>query len=365
MILFRCSTFGHLLNAINIKMSLYSNEKADLILSALTDFSSLIERLRECQIFENVIVSNDSIEDNRLFASYDIETKKEIISNPETFLHTLDLKNEYNKYFTYSMVVYGQLIYYYLLNKGMEPTVHLYEEGLYNYVEDGSEREEFNSLSEEIYRNKAFMHRIVEQLLYEPNLYCGKKQLWRFTPIPKFDSDNKDLAEALRYVFGEVILPKERFILLEEAFVWDKIDARDMECFESIVQYIGKENVIVKLHPRNPIDRFSNRNYKVMEESNSPWEIYFFSKGIENKVFLTISSNASITAKLAFGKEIPVIQLYKCIGYGKNNAQRKSNYKNFLNKLVDFYNENEKIMFLPKTEEECKEVVKYVNGRFE
>lgn len=52
--LFCCESSFQLFNAINIKMNLFQKEKADLYLSDQTDFSAIVDKLKQIKIFENV-----------------------------------------------------------------------------------------------------------------------------------------------------------------------------------------------------------------------------------------------------------------------------------------------------------------------
>lgn len=363
MILFRCCTFGQLINIINIKTTLYKEEKADLMLAATTDFSEIIEGLENTGIFENIILSEDNTEDNKRYSCSTIEEKIGYLKKPSSFIKYVELPNVYTDFFSYSMVLYSQMIYYYLLECGMKPKIHLYEEGMYNYVEDPYERAELNNLSHKCYGKSAFMENVVEQLLYEPELYSATKPSWELNKIPKIDYKNESVKALYNSIMKYSELPKEKYIFLEEAYVWDRIDARDIENLNELAEIVGKDNIIVKMHPRNPINRFAPLGYKVIENSKTPWEMTMLNCDLSDKVLVTISSNASITAKIIFDMPMTTIHLFKTVCFGRNNAQKKKPYVKFLEKLIAYCNREQLSFFVPNSKEELKEMIKYIEGK--
>lgn len=60
---------------------------------------------------------------------------------------------------------------------------------------------------------------------------------------------------------------------MEEAFLDDKVPSNDLELFLETAKIVGKENIVVKLHPRNKENRFE----KIWNTYN---ETYIGSMGI-------------------------------------------------------------------------------------
>lgn len=102
----------------------------------------------------------------------------------------------------------------------------------------------------------------------------------------------------------------EKFIFFEDgARDWTNDD--DIKIVEMIANIVGRENIFVRTHPRNPINRFKELGYKTNEDTSIPWEIISGNIDIENKVLLSIYSQCIITPEIVYGKKSQAISLAK------------------------------------------------------
>ena len=69
MILFKCATFVQLMNAIQIKRKLFADVQADVVLNKITDFSRIVDNVRDSGIFRKVIETDDTLQWNTDFKS--------------------------------------------------------------------------------------------------------------------------------------------------------------------------------------------------------------------------------------------------------------------------------------------------------
>ena len=82
---------------------------------------------------------------------------------------------------------------------------------------------------------------------------------------------------------------------MEEAFFDDKIPSNDLELVLRIAEIVGKDQMIIKLHPRNKVNRFQEYGFQTMQHTQVPWEITLMDEDITDKILFTISSIALIT----------------------------------------------------------------------
>lgn len=47
----------------------------------------------------------------------------------------------------------------------------------------------------------------------------------------------------------------------------------DVELIEALADKVGKQNMMVKIHPRNPVNRFEKLGYKTNHNTAIPWEV--------------------------------------------------------------------------------------------
>lgn len=58
---------------------------------------------------------------------------------------------------------------------------------------------------------------------------------------------------------------------------------------------MGKDNLIVKTHPRDTRDVYTKNGIKIMKDSNAPWEVIQLNMGESDSVLLTVNSGAFIS----------------------------------------------------------------------
>ena len=366
MILFRCSTYYQLINAINIKINVLGDGiEADIIINKSTDFSHIVKRLEESKIFRKIIYMDDSVDDNRIIRELNNKDKEIAVLNPEKYI-PIDFFNDttYTDYYIPVDDEFAKLIYYLLIKKGDNIRVHIFDESKSTYVLNVKKRAETDGMSSVKYGEKNFLNCIDEILLYEPELYMGVDLGCVITQIPKIDREMLDIKNIYNFIFGTEILPEEKYIFFESPFYHDKFMISEMDTIELFSEIVGIENIAVKLHPRNNIDRFSQRGFKVLENSLIPWELFLLNYSFQNKVLVTISSNAITTGDMLYNMPVFGIQMFKLLEVGKN-AGILGLYKKLDEELLKKYNKEKLHLFTPRNWEELREEIKYINGRME
>lgn len=346
-----------------MKQTLLKEEKADLLLNCSTNFTAVIDNVKELGLFENIILSPDSIEDNRKFNLMSKEEKIVWSRNPVKYTYDTYFPNRYTDYYVAELTIYTLLIYYSFIAQGMNLKIHFYEEGMIQYVLDPKRKINASGIDHSYYGDKAFYNALQEMILYEPDLYTASEIFCPIQKLPKIDYKDAEVRRIYNQVFGCEELPKEKYVFLEEPFIWDRIDATDIDVLDQVAEIVGKENIIVKLHPRNNIDRFTERGYKTMENSSIPWEIVMMNSDLTKKVLLTISSNASISSIVTFGKRMYSIQLKNIMSVGMNMATKEPTFTKYFGLLQQRANSEKKQIFVPDSIIELEEDLKFINGK--
>lgn len=357
--LFVCGTIFQLITAINITVSILK-ENTDLILTDSTDFSSIEKKLQELNVFRKIYHIKDDACKKDYWAMNE-KQRKQLSRNPSKGIDPIELDETYEHLYLPSLCAYNKLFYYYLVKKGMRLKVHLYEEGITTYVIDVVENLQKDGMLHRHYGKQALGHNLVEVMLYEPELYSVPSLGEIVTQVPKLSDENLRLMTIFQSIFGECTLPREKYIFLEEAFVKDGILSMDVELVEELASVVGKENIVVKLHPRNPVDRFSMRGFSLFPNSKIPWEIILLTNDLREKVLVTVSSSSSITAKLILNKPMYAIQLYSMMYIGRAQHIKQKAFLNYYSKLYEVLNREEKCLYTPDTKEELHQIIQYLN----
>lgn len=358
--LFRCDSVYQLFNAVWIRKTILKDGEADLILSDHTDFSHVLAGLSNSGLFDAVY----RISSKEAAASYwklSAEEKLYVSRHPEEYVDLNFLEKTYTDFYLSFDTAYAKLMYYAMTARGMRLNVHLFEDGMATYVCDVEKRCGEDGMDHEFYGDQKFLQNIEELLLYEPGYFTGPEVPFLMKKIPAVDGSKEEVCRMFVEIFGSLDLPEEPYIFLEEAFFDDKIPSNDLELCQSMAELVGKENIIVKRHPRNRVNRFEGYGFRTMEQSGIPWEILLMKYDISRKVLITVSSNASITANLIFSKDMNVIMLYPMF-IGKTWLMGNKNFRKYHQKVLEGMNRDRKNIYCPRSFEEVKEILIYIRG---
>ena len=358
--LFRCQSVYQLMNALIIKTTALDDISADIILTKATEFGDIAKKLVQIGVFRNVIFSDDTPKTYLDWRGFDVKEQREICEKPEKYILPVNIEKDYTDYYIAVSDEYNKIFYYYMLQKGISTKIHFFEDGMNSYILNNVELCKNDFINHEYYGDLAFDKKIEEHLVYETSVIVDMVPGIRYNYMKKIDSLPKNSIKALSKLFDKEMLPKQKYIFLEEAFFKDGIASTDVELLEEIAEIVGKENIIVKLHPRNTVDRFTARGFAVMENTTVPWEMVMLNNDVSQKVFLTISSTAAISAGLSFNKKFKSIYMYKVMSLGMNIHVRQKKFVDFMQKAKKYVNTSELQIMIPNSFDELKEDLIYV-----
>lgn len=359
--LFCCESVYQLFNAIVLKMKLFGDLPSDLFLTEHTDFSNIIEPLRKSNLFESVLPVVCRSHQNA-FWDKTLEEKKRIFKNPSLLLGEFPTNQRYTDMFIPIDHIYWKLLYYFQVNEGVLPTIHFFEEGLRAYTMDVCAAEKREIYNDGFYQKKSFTQQIADYFVYEPELFFMEQPPYQLKSIPKLSRMDEPLCRVMNTVFPTDKLPEERFIFFEESYLGDKKIANDFQLFLEVANFVGKENIIVKRHPRNTIDRFTKKGYRVMQQWNCPWEVQLLLNDVSSKIFVTISSTASVTPFLLCDQSVNAIHLLNLF-QGLSPLLEDRGFKRCYDKLIDMCNKEKIMVHKPNQIEELKEILAFLNAK--
>ncbi len=339
---------------------MFPNVPSDLVLTDHTDFSAIVPKLEQTALFERISCVN-VLEKSRYFNTLGAVEKAAVFEDPESFF-PFPCESEYTDFFIPIDHIYWKLIYYTKVKQGKKINLRLYEEGLRTYTMDVFSAEKDETYLPDYCKENSFAVALTQILVYNPELFVLTEKRLLVTQIEKINRSNKELTDIIAAVFPCSKLPEEKFIFFEEAYIGDNNAANDMELFEEIANTVGKENIIVKLHPRNKTDRFTPKGYKVMPEWHTPWETQLALNDVSDKIFITISSTASVTPFLIFGDRMLAIHLVRRF-VGASPLQMDKAFEQCYRNIVNLCNKDGLCIYRPSTHEETVEIINYYNRK--
>lgn len=366
-VLFICNTPFQCMTAIAI---CYQNVmSADLIVTdKMSDSDRICNNIRKTKVFKRVYkASVRSLSINKNDGKIN-KFKKTIIHYfrpSEIIKRTLEDKlKAYNKIYVHNIECFEEAIFYFQCKKFNECNIYLFDEGYETYVSQYENQINPKNIKIRLLRvcaklllSRKFMNSSVKGIyLYDPELMVYKSKY----PIIKIDrlNANTDVKKIFNIAFGYKEVSDEydkQFIFFEECFSFDggNENDKDLKTIKNIAELVKPENFMVKLHPRNIINRFQSIGITTNKIQGIPWEVIAMNLDKnKNKVFITYSSGAVISYKILFGLNFTTIMIFDCMkdGYHKPDPETREYFYKFKLKYPDN-------LYIPQNESELRELL--------
>lgn len=360
-VLFLVASPFQLFNAIILRMTVRRECDCDMLLrSAISWNEEVIQRLKDKKIFGE-IYRPDFTEAEKMFWEVSMEERATIVENPMQFYGEPPVPLFYDEMFAALDAAAWKLVYYYQVLNGKKPDIIQYDEGVRSYSIEFHMSDD-RTFYEGPYANNSYSKAIKAIYLYRPELYAVKKYDYEIYKIPNPYS-NEDVRMMLLEVFGQEPMPKERYIYFEDFFFTDRHPTNDLLLFEEIASMVGKDNIIVKTHPRDDYNRFLPLGYKTIGHSKVPWEVQLLANDANVKVLISVTSTAILTPFTIFDRNTHIISLEKMFKWPVP-LHNDSGFYDYLKKLLNKMNEKEVHFHMPSSMEELKEVLLYTSGLY-
>lgn len=331
-VLFLCNTVYQIIVASWLRKTLYGDDFADVIVSDhMNDFEKIAKRIENTQFFDGVYTAKSrEYVNNWLDFSITGRIKTNLLPNLR-LKKKVKLKRKYDVLLMSNCDSFSMLLYNALKNnkrsslgnKNME--LCLFEDGTYTYSR--AFYEHFSQTEPEYYTKKLeFLNKTVFNLQYIKGsvsaLYLFNPELLDYDADMKIEKtakiDCKDvefknyLNEIFAYAKSKDVYDK-KYIFLEESIFMDWDERPDLKLVDKIADVVGKDNIMVKIHPRNPKNVFKENGYKTNENTSIPWELIVLNTDMSDKVLISISSTALLNPVSVFGLDVRAYSLMKCI----------------------------------------------------
>lgn len=322
--LFLCNTVYQVMVASWLRYSELQNENADIIISDhMNGYMSIADNMRKTKLFDNVYVVNSS-DYVKFLVKYKNSTQRALYKLfPQLEIKNyISLKKTYNSLFIGNADRFSSLLFAALSQK-QKISLNIFEDGVSTY----------SKLFESFYTSKRppenklkffILCKLFSIKYIYPNassFYVFKKNLMQWNPNCKINQlkpikGNEDFKKNMNVVFDYNHITDvydRKYIFFEESFYADSGYMEDVSLIEKIAQIVGKENIMIKIHPRNPENRFEKLGYKTNKNTAVPWEVILLNNDFDDKILITIGSASIITPYLLFDKENISLSLINCL----------------------------------------------------
>lgn len=153
--------------------------------------------------------------------------------------------------------------------------------------------------------------------------------------VPFLTSDAEFLSQ-LNTVFdydpSEDSFP-QKYIYFSTSADIDGHPVGETELIIKLSEFLGKENLLVKVHPRDGRDVFERAGLPVSRKSTLPWEVIQLNHDFTKHVFVSLSSGSTLNITAMKNENIPVFMLFPMVA-GKNKYLDGATYAN-ISKIIN------------------------------
>ena len=318
-----CNTYFQLITSIWLKLSECKYDTVDLIISDQSiGADKVTNNLRFLELFRNVIF----VENKEFCQKQTINPLLKIKRfNYIVFgMNTISIRdNKYDEllYYNPDLFTYGLFAKLYDSNPNIKCS--RYEEGVLSYEDviflEKSRLKHANTIRH-LLGKKSLEDMTEDFYCFYPEFYHGKLNN---VTIPKI-SDVNELAKILASIFDikkDSTYIKEKYIFFTSVYDFEGgAEIGETKLVQKITDIVGKENLIVKTHPRDNRDIFGSLGISTYKNSSIPWEAIQLNGDFSDKVFLTVNSGSVLGANLLIEKRPRVFFMHKCCNCSCNPA---------------------------------------------
>ena len=280
------TTVYHIFVAIQMKNTILKKYKTDIIIGDETSQSDQIaKRLRATGFFRKVyyVQMNDY---NKKIGKYSTYTSLNYsLKRYSDVRSVFKVEYKYDHLFVPFFHHFHMNLYDYIKtfsNKNVK--VSLYEEGLAIYrgmkiIYDKRVKEIGKDKIYRITKYGKMLNEIDGIVSFHPELLQWDHCCFKKKKIPPIDRKDDVLKKLLNRVFGyskeKSQKISEDIIFFEEAKYEDGYSINDVSLVNEMASYFGKDNILVKLHPRSKMNRFASQGLKTYSDCSIPWEVIY------------------------------------------------------------------------------------------
>lgn len=316
-VLFSIYTYYQLIVAIKLRKTVFAKDNVDIIMHNHSEgYKIILDRLQKEDIFNCIFVA---------YTNHIISFKSKI----KSYLHVFEIladknivpeycdmpKKNYDELIFYNCSYFNSSLYYELKKMSPQLKCSRIEEGCFSLFD--------NSITNRSVKLQVMCEKLHKKPHFEMNdkMYVFDRELVQFNNIselaviPKIRADSLDDRKIYNMIFNyeaeATIYEKYKYIFFEQPFVEDGITVDDIKAVLNIACIVGKDNILIKIHPRSKTDRFRKLGFQTAK-SAVPWEVIAMNLNISEKVLITVDSGSVFSPAIMLGKDVTAIVIYKC-----------------------------------------------------
>ena len=301
-ILMICNTPYQIFIATWLRLTVLKDCSVDVIISDhMNEAEKLVGNAKRSQVFGEVFYVQSK------GCRFDRKSRLLCVVKPTMVLKKyMNIEQKYDALYAANADSFTELVYHTIVNepvsriKNKSLDFYFYEDGLASY---SKLFEKFYQCTRPKEKRKLFFYKPKQIFGNVSGFYAFDPQcfMWE-TDMPviqmnRISVDNDKFKSAVNTIFDYDKMTDvydKKYLFMEESFYAEGYDVDDVEILEEIASVVGKENIMVKIHPRNPINRFRELGYKTNTNTSVPWELIILNQELTDLTLLTVASSVPL-----------------------------------------------------------------------
>ena len=367
-VLFGVDSFFQFIIATNLRTTVYKDDFVGIIFYSSTPRAKeLYENTRNKSVYNEVYYADTSLAKCGKSYSFVNKLPKYFVFlgslvSPELFLtkmlgvHMSGIYDEfvYNGYGALPECIFN--VCYHnnknIMCKRMEDAYASYFT-VYNSKKN-SARRCLENISKYILKRKDIDEYVNGYYFSEPSMVMVKMP-YPIIPAPKFGRNNKNLTYFLNDVFNYKAssTPQKQIYMFEDGLCFFENREDEVYIIKYISQFIPKESIAVKMHPRRTESRYDQIGVEAIKASSVPWEVIQLNNNYSGCIFLTFSSSAVFSSDIYFGDDCYKILLYKLLKGSSSFIDTK--FEAYVRKYRERFGSD--YLYIPESYNELKDIL--------
>ncbi len=350
--LFVCNTVYQVFVVVWIKYTYFKNEKCDIIISNhMNGYKNIAQNIEKTGLFDSIYTV-----DSRSYVQHPNKEYKNFSDKilcyrfPEREIKRfIKLNSKYEQLFVSNYDRFSALLFDVLKRRNKKMIINIFEDGIATY--STITRDYYNEIN--YINNKKikfiisciFRKRLIQNNVDTMYLFNAEMSEWNpgcnLFEMKKINREDDEFRSIVNIIFDYEKMTdtyEEKYIFFEESFYAEFKYMKDVEIIEQIAAIVGKDKLLIKIHPRNPENRFEKLGYKTNKDTFVPWEVIAFNdKKLGSKCLISISSSSIITPNHVFNTDVKAYSILNCL----EEKPAVLNNKSFNSTLLRFLSNRE------------------------
>lgn len=330
-VVFLCNTYYQAIVAIQLRLTEFKNDTVYLVMSDHSKGTKeFTRRLKVQNVFTDVYFIKTLKSDRKVFVKKSRFVLLLAAMGHSVFLYkTRKLKADCLIY--YNTTFSTQCLFSQLYNKNDKIKCSRMEEGLLSYQYHFHDKKFFLGKKKTCYIYN-FREKFHKKNLYDcvDGFYCFRPEVYDGVLNP-IKIDTIDFYSGIKNILVgafDINLTdddyKEKFIFFTSVYDFEggePIGEYELVC--KVADLVGKDNLLVKTHPRDVRTIYEDNGFKVDKNSDIPWEAIQLSRDFSDKVFLTVNSSSVLAGSFMSENAVKTFYLNKLCKTNGNDLAKK------------------------------------------